>query len=79
MTASSGTVPQLGDTIRVDSRATDDVPPGARLRVLATRDSTIAGWRYLEVLVLTDDGEPGHITSVFVPMASVTILDGTDP
>jgi hypothetical protein len=55
--------------VRVDPRATDDVPAGARLQVTGTRSSTVAGWTYLDVAVLAD---PGRTTSLLVPLASIT-------
>jgi hypothetical protein len=69
MMASVGTVPHVGTVVRVDPRATDDVPAGARLEVTGTRPSTVDGWCYLDVAVLDD---PGRTTSILVPVASIT-------
>jgi hypothetical protein len=76
MRASVGTVPAPGTVVRVDPRATDDVPPGARLQVNGTRSSTVGGWCYLDVAVLDD---PGRTTSILVPVASITAYSAGQP
>jgi hypothetical protein len=53
MMASSGTVPAIGDVVRIDHRAVPDLPDGADLLVKAVESArSIEGWVYLTVQVI---------------------------
>ena len=77
--ASCGTLPAAGDTIRIDPRATPDLPPRAWLEVVGTRSCTIHAWAYVDVFVLDDTGERGRESSVLVPVASITLYPDGKP
>ncbi len=67
-------VPVAGDTIRIDQRATRDVPAGAILQLIGIWPSPrVQGWAYFDVIILGEDGRPERSTSVLVPVASVTV------
>lgn len=66
--------PVAGDTIRIDQRATRDVPAGAILQLIGIWPSArVRGWAHLDVIILGEDGRPYRSTSVLVPVASVTV------
>lgn len=66
--------PVAGDTIRIDQRATRDVPAGAILQLIGIWPSPrVRGWAYLDVIILREDGRPDRSTNVLVPVAAVTV------
>ncbi len=71
--ASSGTLPRVGDVVRIDRRAVPALPVGAWLWVLnVERARTIVGWAYLTVLVAGVRGS----CRVLVPVSAVTVYPG---